>query len=660
MKLSKPILCGLMVLTCPAYAAASENPPVSDPEFDELLSLDIADLSVTSVAQRAQKLSETAAAIYVITQEDLRRAGAISIPEALRLVPGVQVAKIASNRWAVTARGFNGALANKLLVLLDGRAIYTPTYGGTYWDDQSTLVEDIDRIEVIRGPGASLYGSNAVNGVINIITKTAQDTQGNLISLTGSTRGGLAEARHGGQLGNDIFYRVYATYLDIGKTEQPNHASNFDAWNRARTGFRMDTSRIGANSYTLQGDFYTGNQDAQVPEALPAAPYSINARTENDSFGGNVLGRWTHYLGHGDQLTLQSYIDHYTRLEDNVDQHVTTADMQLQNTMSLDERNNFIWGGGARYYNTLFGSTYTIQVAQKQNTHYIFNTFLQDEYAITPDELYLTLGSKFEYYDLSGFQLEPSARLSYHPTPKQTIWGAVSRAMRTPSIYEEGVDFAALTLPGAPPTELRLIGNMRQKSEELIAYELGHRLQPQRNLSFDTALFYNDYHNLQAISTAGAIFPGANGNNIQPYQYNNYGKAHSYGAELAANWNISARWRLAGSYTYTKLVLNTTGPTGVNIKAAERLTPRNQFAIQSYYSLTDDIHWDNMLYYVGALTSAVDPYLRYDSRIAWLAVPGLELSLIGRNLLDPYHPEFPNNPQAEIGRTIIGQVLWKF
>ncbi len=650
----------IVVLGFSSTAYADQKSATPDPEFDELLSLDIADLSVTSVSKRAQKLSDTAAAVYVITQEDIRRSGATSIPEALRLAPGVQVAKLGSNRWAISARGFNNALANKLLVLIDGRTIYTPVFSGTYWDDQSTLIEDIDRIEVIRGPGASLYGSNAVNGVINVITKTAEETQGNLASLTGSYHGGLVEGRHGGQLGSNAFYRAYATYLEAGKTENPNHSSNFDQWNRARTGFRVDTKRIQNNSYTLQGDFYTGDQQGQVNEALPVTPFSQTVRTVNDSVGGNILGRWTRYLDHGDQLMLQGYVDHYTRLDETVDQHVTTADMQLQHTISYNERNNVIWGGGGRYYNTLIANSYSAAVYQKQNTHYILNTFAQDEYAVIPNNLFLTLGSKFEYYDLSGLQVEPSARLSWHPTQNQTLWGAISRAVRTPSIYEEDVNLVGLTNPGAPPTELRLVGNERQKSEQLIAYELGHRIQPMRNLSFDTALFYNDYSNLQTIGLPSPIFLGPNGNNVQDYQYNNLGKAHTYGLELAANWNVTSSWRLAGSYTHTKLVLNTDGMVTGNYKAAERQTPQNQFGLQSYYSVSEDVHWDNMLYYTGALTTPVNPYWRYDSRVAWLAMPGLEFALIGRNLLDHHHPEFTSVPQAEIARSFIGQVLWKF
>ncbi len=660
-KLTYPVL--LVALATAAWPAFAQDQQVAaaDPEFDELLSLDIDDLSVTTASKRPQKLTDTAAAIYVVTQEDIRRSGSTSIPEALRLVPGVQVAKVASNRWAISARGFNNPLSNKLLVLIDGRTIYTPVFSGVYWDDQSTLIEDVDRIEVIRGPGASLYGANAVDGVINIITKSAEDTQGNLVSLTGSITGGLGEVRHGGKINDNAYYRTYGTYLDAGKTSNPSGTANADNWNRARAGFRIDTKRIEDDTFTLQGDAYTGTQAGQVGVTLPVAPFRTNVRTDNDSLGGNVLARWTRYIEAGSQLSLQAYVDHYTRLEENIDQHVTTADIQLQHTMALNNRNNFIWGGGARLYVTQLDGTFTTDIINPNSNHHILNTFLQDEFAIVPDKLYFTVGTKLEYNDLSGFEVEPSTRLAWHPTPNQTVWGAISRAVRTPSIYEQTVDAAAQVSNVPPVTELHLIGNPNQQSEQLISYELGHRIQPLRNVSFDTALFYNDYNNLQTIGSPLPTFVGLNGNTIQNYPYNNLGNGHTYGGEFAATWNINADWHLAGSYTYTHIDLDTP-PTGVavTLKSSEHLSPLHQFAIQSYYSVNEKVHWDNMIYYVDALNPPVDSYLRYDTRVAWLAAPGLELSLIGRNLLDPHHNEYPTNPQAEISRSFIGQVLWKF
>lgn len=629
-----------------ATTAFAKEPPLADPEFDEILSRDISDLTVTSVAKRSQRLSDTAAAVYVITQEELRRAGVYSLPDALRLVPGMQVAKLSGDRWAVSSRGFNSSLNNKLLVLIDGRAIYTPVFSGVYWGDQSTSINDIERIEVIRGPGSSLYGANAVNGVISIITKSAEDTQGNMVSATATARGnGIYEARHGGKLSNNAYYRTYAQYTD------------YTSWYRGRSGFRMDGKNSGNDSYTLQGDAYGGEQDAKLNTPILTAPFSQVIASTDDAYGGNVLGRWNRRLSRDSELSLQGYVDHYARVESNFEQHVSAADIQLQHSIALNERHNFIWGGGARLYYQNLVSTFSASVNDRYDTHQILSAFLQDEYAIVPDKLLFTAGSKFEYNDFTGFEIQPSVRLAWHPTSNQTVWGAISRAVRTPSSIEQDVSLLAGVAPG--PTELRVMGNPDQKSEELIAYELGHRIQPANNLSFDTALFYNDFDKLQTIATPGAGFIGPSGNTVIPYMINNLGSGHVYGAELAANWNVTSSWQLSGSYTYLKMNLSVKPGTATTLESGERLAPRNQFSVQSYYNISETLHWDNMLYYVDNLSPPVKDYVRYDTRIAWLIKPGMEISFIGRNLLDP-HVEFPSTPQPEIDRSYIAQVLWKF
>jgi iron complex outermembrane receptor protein len=637
---------GLIAISLTLSPAYAKNIPAVDTEFDEILAQDLSALTVTSVAKRSQRLGDTAAAVYVITQEELRRAGIYSIPEALRLVPGMQVAKSSSDRWAVSSRGFNGTLNNKLLVLIDGRAIYTPVFSGVYWGDQSTSINDIDRIEVIRGPGASLYGANAVNGVINIITKSAEDTQGNLVSATTTSKGnGMYEARHGGKTNDNSYYRAYAQYVDAA------------SWYKGRTGFRLDGKSADKDTYTLQGDAYGGGQDASLNTWTLVSPFRETVISTDDSYGGNLLGRWNHKISKDSELSLQTYIDHYARLESNFDQHVSTADVQLQQTIRLDERNNFVWGAGARLNYLDLVSTFSASVNDRYDLQHIVNAFVQDEYALVPETLYLTLGSKFEHNNFTGFEIQPSTRLAWHLTQNQTLWGAISRAVRTPSSIEEDVNVLGLVTAG--PTKSRIIGNPNQKSEELIAYELGYRIQPASNLSFDTALFFNDFDKLQTIATAGAFFTGSNGSTIIPYAYNNLGSGQVYGAEIAANWNINNDWRLAGSYTYLTMNLRVFPGTAISLESSELLAPRNQFSVQSYYNLSDTVHWDNMIYYVDHLSAPINDYVRYDTRIAWLAMPGLEISLIGRNLIDP-HKEFPTQPQVETDRSLIGQILWKF
>ncbi len=657
------IITATVVMGFVSQGFAEEKATPPDAEFDQILSLDLDDLTVTSVARRAQKLKDSAAAVYVITQEELQRAGINTIPEALRMVPGMQVARVASNKWAISSRGFNGALANKQLVLIDGRSIYTPIFSGTYWDDQSTPIQDIDRIEVIRGPGSSLWGANAVNGIINIITKRADETQGNRVSAAVSLhgRGSFLEGRHGGKISDQTYYRTYVQSLNVGRNVLLTDNSNAGDWYRLRSGFRMDNiDPYSQDSYTLQGDVYGGEQSVKNRLLSPVAPFNSMSTTEDDSYGGNLLGRWSHRIREGSELNLQAYLDHYTRNEAVANQHVSTADIELEHSMTLNDRNNFVWGGGARLYYQELDGTFAARVNDQFDTHNILNVYAQDEYALSLDVLYLTLGSKFEYNDFTGFELQPNARLLWHATDNQTLWAAVSRAVRTPSSIEEDIDLAAQVLPGTPPTELRVFGNPGQQSEELIAYEIGHRIQPRDNLAFDTALFFNDFDNLQTIATPDAPFTGADGNTIIAYRLNNLGGGHVYGAEFTANWNINPDWRLAGSYTFMKMELEVEPGSATTLEAGEELAPEHQFAVRSYYNITQDVHWDNTAYFVDALSNPVDSYLRLDSRLAWLVQPGLEISMIGRNLTDPHHPEFPATPLYETGRSVVGQVLVKF
>lgn len=657
-------LCKLLIgglinfITFPAHAT---EPLAPDPEFDELLALDIADLMVTSVSRREQKQSDAPAAVYVITQEEIRRAGVFTIPEALRLVPGVQVARVASNRWAISARGFNSAQANKLLVMIDGRSIYTPVFSGVYWDDQSTLIQDIDRIEVIRGPGASMWGANAVNGVINIVTKSAEETQDNLVSAIGSLKGGRLEDHHGGQLTSGAYYRAYLQYFDAGSSSNPLGQSNHDDWKRTRAGFRIDGETKKNDTYTVQGDVYGGTQDAQLTLPTLAAPFTETLITENESYGGNVLGRWNRALSSQSEMSLQAYIDHYTRKEANAQQGISTADIQFQNSLRPNDRHNFIWGAGARLAILNLTSSFSASFNEEFDKHSTLNTFLQDEYALLPDALYFTLGSKFEYNDFTGFEIQPTARLAWHPDTQQTVWASISRAMRTPSAVEEDLQLATLVTAGAPPTVSAIVGNPHQQAESLLAYELGYRIQPYDNISLDVATFYNDYDKLQTIGQAGTSFLAPDGlSNISPFSINNEGSGKVYGVEFAGNWGVTTNWKLSGTYSFQKMDVETTPFSVISLESSELLLPRHQFTVRSYLNLTDTVQWDNIVYYVSKLSPPVDDYLRYDMRLAWQFIPNAEVSLIGRNLLDPSHVEFPATPQAEAGRGVVGQLSFRF
>lgn len=654
--------CACLLLAACLWSSTSyaETYPV-DPEFEELLALDLDQLSVTSVSKRMQKLIDAPAAIYVITNEDLRRSGVTTIPEALRMAPGVHVAQIASNRWAISARGFNNAISNKLLVMIDGRSIYTPVFSGTYWDDQGTPIEDVERIEIIRGPGASLWGANAVNGIINIITKHAKNTQGNYVTAGVGTSENSLEGRHGGAWGKNGYYRLYGQYATYGRTENPGGGENSDDWYRARTGFRVDKQQSRKNSLTVQGDIYQGVQGSNTRLPTLSAPFLQTFVNDDDSFGGNALVRWERDVAPGSRTNLQAYVDHYYRSELAAKQQISTLDVQFQHTLTPNSRHHFIWGMGGRAYHEELDSSFNASFNDESPNHGVVNAFVQEEYAIIPRTLFATVGSKFEYNDFTGFEVQPNARLSWNVASNQMFWGAVSRAVRVPSSIERDVRLAVQIDPVVPalPLIYTISGNPDQESEELTAFEIGHRIQPTHDLSFDTALFFHDYENLQTISISGTPFPG-NGGMIVPFPVSNLGSGHVYGLEESINWNIRKNWRLAGSYSYLLMNLEVEPGTVTTLEAGEELAPRHQFSIQSYYNVTDRLEWDNMLYYTSSITSPASSYLRHDMRIGYKIMTGLDVSLIGRNLLDPSHSEFPNATQAEAERGVLGRITWKF
>lgn len=629
-----------------------------DAEFDALLSMDLSQLTVTSVSLREQKLSDAAAAIYVIRNEDIRRSGATSIPEALRMAPGIEVAQAASNRWAVTSRGFNSTLSNKMLVLIDGRSVYTPFFSGTYWDDQSTLLADIDRIEVIRGPGGTLYGANAVNGVINIITKHAKDTQGNYTAAGYGNEERFLQARHGGKTKDGTYYRNYAQVQDHSASANPSGGQNYDGWQQLRAGFRMDGEAANGDNYTLQGDAYGSEFETQRLQFLDTAPYFQTALHDESSHGANILGHWTHRATDDSEWSLRSYLDHYNRNEAHFEQQVTTADIQFRNNRMLDDRNTFVWGGGARYIMADSEDSFGNAIGNGSVSRHLVNLFAQNEYALIPDKLYVTLGSKLEHNPFTGVEIQPNARASWRVNDHQTVWAAVSRAVRTPSEIEDQAVAVIGVIPGTPPSSFSLGGDSNPDSESLIAYELGHRIQPSDALSLDTTVFYNDYDDLLVFDQFGAPRTRRGISEVSAPLVN-LGAAETYGIEIAANWNISDDWRLAGSYSHIRMDLDTPASALAALYNAED-TPQHQFSLRSYWNVSDRLQWDNMVYYVDEITSPADAYIRYDTRLGWKAIPGVEVSLIGRNLLDGEHAEFSGFPQAEIERSLLGVVTLRF
>ncbi len=436
-------------LAATMWAQTSQNlPDVTAISLEDLMNL-----QVTSVSKRAQKLADAAAAIFVITQDDIRRSGAASIPEALRMVPGLEVARIDENKWAIGSRGFNGRFDNKLLVLIDGRSVYTPLFSGVYWNVQDVMLEDVDRIEVIRGPGATLWGANAVDGVINIITKSAKLTQGALVTAEGGNEEETAEsARYGGKAGDNVYYRAYAKYSDWEPSVDATGANGSDGWHTIRGGFRVDSNPSKADSLTVQGDLYRTNYGETLTIPTLTAPYSTTFPNDGNYSGGNILGHWNHAFSRS-STSLQMYFDNTNTVDNSLFRdHEGVYDIDFQHDLHVGESQEFVWGLGYRSIQDSNVSSFTVSLQPNHSWLNQFSGFVQDEVSLFDRRLRVTLGSKFEHNDFTGFEVEPNIRFVGVISKNQSVWAAISRAVRTPALTEEGLRLdEAVVPPGTPP-----------------------------------------------------------------------------------------------------------------------------------------------------------------------------------------------------------------
>lgn len=682
----------LAVSMVASNVAADPVDPV-DPVMNEFLNLDLQDLlslEVSSVARRSQRVSRAAAAVFVITNEDIRRSGVTSIPEALRMAPGVQVARIDANKWAITSRGFNGRFANKLLVLMDGRSLYTPTFSGVYWDVQDTLLEDIERIEVIRGPGATLWGANAVNGVINIISKSAGDTQGSLLSAgAGNEERGFVGFRHGAKVGNVGHYRVYGKYFNRdGNSIAASGESTEDGWDALRAGFRADLMLSEEDDLSVQGDIYTGQSGETVWESVNYPPYGIRRDADTDVSGFNLVGRWSHWVSDSDDWSLQAYYDHTKRDWSALYEKRNNFDLDFQYRTTRFDRHNMILGLGYRYSgDSLRDGPHTQIIPSKRDDH-LLSAFIQDDIELSPHRWMLTLGSKFEHNDYTGFEIQPNVRLLWTPNDRQSIWGSIARAVRTPGRADDDADIAIGYLPPISdenpsplPVEMRALGSDNITSERLIAYELGYKWQASPAINVDLALFYNDYSHLRS-STHGQVVCLPSGvapeclyasepptSLLTPVYLSDQANGETYGYELAADWRVNHHWRLKAAYSF--LQQDTKGGMDYHNTYEAGVNPRHQLSLRSLFKPRSDWDLDVWLRYVdgldgrfGYIQQAIDPYWELDVRAAWRPYAEIEFSLVGQNLLDNSHPEFLSElgdiPLIGIERSVYAQIRWAF
>jgi len=654
------LVCAL--LFCGISKASAEEPVVfaeNLPKDLTKLSLEqLMDIEVTSVSKKPEKAAEAAAAVFVITQEDIRRSGATHIPEVLRMVPGVEVARVDSNKWAVSMRGFNNLFARKLLVLIDGRSVYTGLFSGTFWDTQDTVLEDVERIEVIRGPGATVWGANAVNGVINIITKNAGKTQGGLVSAGGgNVEQGFTTMRYGDQLGENAHYRVYGKWFNRDSFEDPNGVDSNDDWTATRGGFRVDWDVSENNQLTFQGDVYNGDSNSR--RFIVLAPGTSAVVNESQTVkGANILARWSRKFSDQSDLKVQFYFNEENREGPVFSQDIDILDLDIQHRFALGGRHDLVWGVDGRVMIDKLDSSFELSFNPESDTNYFVNAFVQDQITLIPKRLKFTVGTKLGHNSFSGFEIQPSGRLLWTPNDRHTVWTAVSRAVRTPSRFEDSFTLNFFTVP---LNTLQVTGNTELKSENLLAYELGYRVKATEHLFLDIATFYNVYSDLLTREPVATPPPG-----FTTSQVNNLMKGEAWGVEVASTWDVFDFWRIKAAFTWFELDLfldpASQSPSST---LANGNSPQFQVNFRSYLDLPNGWELDTALNYVDELPDlGIEDYVRLDLRLGWHASKTVELSVAGQNLLEPDHQEFNavagGIQPALVPRSVYGKVTLRF
>ena len=652
-------------LTCCLLAGPSWGQESAGPVPLKSMSLEqLSQIEVTSITKDAVPVFKTPAAISVLTSDQIQQSGARNIPDLLRLIPGVNVAQVDSNQWSIGIRGFEGTLSKSVLVLIDGRSVYTPLFAGVYWEMQDVMIEDIERIEVIRGPGGTIWGSNAVNGVINIITKSARDTHGALVSVGGgNVDQGELNWRYGG--GDDRFsYRIYGKGFTMGPQLHAD-GKNYDDWRRGQIGFRTDARLGKRDQLTVQGDIYGGDA-GQILQISSFSP-PTNPAVEGDKLfnGEDVMAAWKHGLAGGSDILLRAYWDRTDRQELNYREVRNTFDFDFIHHKPF-ERHDVTWGLGARISpSTYYQLVPTVTFTPAQQTYNIFSAFLQDEISLVPDRLTLTLGSKFEHTTFSGFDYQPSGRLAWTPNDKQTIWAAVTRAVRTPSRIEEGFNFSFLAVPSVP-LYLRLIGDGDFTPEQLLGYELGYRNYIRKNVIFSLSLFHNRYDDLLSVESAPTFAEAVPAplHLVLPLYLRNGIAADSNGGEIAGLWDPKEWMRVRASYSLVLMdaIRRPGSDDASTVKQLEGDSPAHKIVVQSFFQLPRHVDIHLTYRYVSAIRDqSVPAYSTGDARIGWRPKGPCEFEVVGQNLLQPSHVEYGGlpGPLVAIKRSVYGGIVWR-
>ncbi|MDA0745793.1 MAG: TonB-dependent receptor [bacterium] len=648
-------------------------------DLTELGLEELMEIRVTTVSRKEEVQRNAAAAVYVITGDDIRRSGVRSIPEALRMAPGVQVARVDANKWVVTVRGFSGLFANKLLVLLDGRSVYTPLFSGVFWEAQDVLLEDVERIEVIRGPGGTLWGANAVNGIINIITRKAADTQGGFVQAgAGSEERVFGAMRYGAKAGEGTAFRVYGKYELRDASKGVGVPDRNDDWYVYRAGGRLDRTFSPEHELTVQGDLYGGEVGQFIYTVAALTPLELPAEQAVHSKahigGGNVQANWQRKFGGSSVVAVQASFDRAHRDEAVLRGAIHTLSLDFQHRSQVGRRLEVAWGTGyRRVWDWFEGGAVTDFEPNRRTTH-LLSGFVHQELALVRERLVLTLGSKFEHHTYAGFELQPNVRLRWHPTPSYTFWGAASRAVRTPSRAERDLRGVYQVLPpdslfsGSPPVVLEIRGAPDMQSEVVKAFELGGRMSLGGRFTADLTGFYARYNRLRTneldIQNAQV--------NIQPLylrvpvRIDNRAHGWTSGFEVALDWQPRPGWMLRGGYGFFRMGLHVDeNSTDVTTETFDEENPEHQVQLRSFLDLGEAVELDVTTRYVGHLPAQkLSGYFTADVRLAWRLTPKVQVCLVGQNLLDSPRTEFVSSGSrtlpAQIQRGGYGSIQWMF
>jgi len=669
----------VLVLGYPCWAQA---PPGTEHPQGDLTQVSIENLmnmEVTSVSKKEQKLSKVAAAIFVITQEDIRRSGATNIPDLLRMVPGLDVGQINGSTWAIGSRGLNQQFANKLLVMVDGRSVYSPTFSGVFWDTLDLPLFDIERIEVIRGPGGTIWGANAVTGVISIFTKKAAQTSGTVLETGGGNLlQGFGTAQYGGTVGKKTDFRVYTKYFSQNHLLDLNGQSGADGWHRLRGGFRTDSNLSSKDSLTFEGDLSVG-REGEFGFELPSvtSPGFVAVSEEINLANGSLESIWNHTYSGGSDSTLQFSYDQHRRGDPLNPELRNTYDLAFRHDFALGSRQDIVWGLGYRYTADRIGGTLTVAMNPPNRALQLFDAFLQDEIALVPERLFLTAGIKLEHNDYTGFEAMPSVRAAWSPSDHHMLWVALSEALRAPSRNDTNLvlNIGSFPGPGGTPTLLRLLGNPNFQDERLIAYEVGYRTMLSKRLSIDLAAYYNDWDKVQTTEPSGSFFETTPSppHEVQTLVYENLIHGESHGIEVTANWRVTDWWSISPGLAIAREHFHT-DPQSADTQTVLFLqgnSPDYPIRLRSHVDMRHNLAWDVSAYFDDVLENqgplsdlTIPSYTRLDTGLTWKLGERFTLSLVGQNLLKDHHMEFEDvngsMQSGQIKRSAYAKLVWQF